>query len=283
VYIGGFLSRLLYKKSFNTCLGAAVCCTKKVLKMLKEKEDGKYVNINRNNFKVKIKRKLGHSQSLYNFKNYKMEEQFILDGNNICEMNKKKEYNALFDNNCMSFFNSNNRKNILYKNGFINKEGRILFDPRRLNIFPNTKKKRIISLYQKEFKQLYKIKIKNDVSQKLLEKISRAKITKIDGNFFNIESFNDLDIRHFKKDYFLPSVKEEKNFSFFGKKLYNKEVKNNIIIPNIKKRYFKGISLNKIVYSGKDDIKNLYFGLNKNIRKKNINSFESKYKYHSIF
>jgi hypothetical protein len=60
-------------------------------------------------------------------------------------------------------------------------------------------------------------------------------------------------------------------------------VKNNAIIPNVKKRYFKGDSLNKIVYNGKDDNKNLYFGLNKNIRKKNINSFESKYKYHSIF
>jgi hypothetical protein len=66
-------------------------------------------------------------------------------------------------------------------------------------------------------KQLYKIKNKNNIAQKLLEKISRANITKIDGNFFNLDSFNEMDIRQFKKDYFLPSVKEEKNFSFLAK------------------------------------------------------------------
>ena len=282
VYIGAFLSRLFNKKTFNTCLEAAVNCTKKVIKFLKENDEVKYINNKRNIFKVIIKKNLLHSQSMQNFRNYKLEEQFILDGNNICEMNKKKEYNALFDNNCIYFFNSINRRNLLYKNGFINKDGRIVFDPWRIFISPDMKKERMIN-YQNKKKELFKIKNKNDITQKFLEKISKAKIAKIDYKSFNIDSFNELNSRKYKKDYYLPSVKEEKNQTFFGKILYHKEIKKDNIIQNVKKRYFKAGSLNKIIYGSKNDIKNFCFNMSiNNKRKKNINKFEYNYKNFSV-
>lgn len=277
VYIGAFLSRLLYKKSFNTCFEAAVDCTIKIIKELKD--EGKYLQDNNNNYTIIVKKKLNYSKSMKNYRNYKMEDQFILDGNNICEMNSRKEYNPIFDNYCISFFESIKNRKFLYKSGFINKNGRILIDPDRINKSRDIKSKKVINMYQKEMKNFSKIKIKNDVSIKLLEKLSKAKIAKIDKNKFNMNTFDKLNIRRFKKEYFLPSLKEEKCSSIFGQKLYNKEVKKNTINSNAQKRYFIGLNLNKIYYKANNGIKSLDFSnkKNKTTKKKDLFSYNNKF------
>ena len=58
----------------------------------------------------------------------KKEQLFILDGNSK-KNNIIKPYNPLLDKNLYSFFNSQNNKNFLKINGFINNNGEINYDP----------------------------------------------------------------------------------------------------------------------------------------------------------
>ena len=104
VYIGAFLSRLLNKQIFNTCLSVSLQCLKKVLKLLKFKKEEKYFSYKNDYYEISVKKSLSHSQSQEDLKNYMLEHQFVLDGNNKCEMNKIKEYNSLYDDNCCSYF-----------------------------------------------------------------------------------------------------------------------------------------------------------------------------------
>ena len=135
--------------------------------------------------------------------------------------------------------------------------------------------------YQKEIKNFYKIKMKNDISQKILEKLSRAKDSKINKVNFNMKSFNKLNKQRIKKEYFLPSLDKEKSNLLFGNRLYSKEIKKikNNSNSNIKKRYFKGFNLNKTYYK-KSFFKNNSYNNNKtrNVRLKNIDYFNYKHR-----
>ena len=62
-------------------------CVNKVIKLIKNKQKNLNENINNNLYKTFVKKHLNHSKSMRNLKNSKLESQFILDGNNICEMN----------------------------------------------------------------------------------------------------------------------------------------------------------------------------------------------------
>ena len=259
VYIGAFLSRLLYKKTFNTCLNAAVLCTKKAIKMMKEKYEGKKNKVN-DFFQVLIPKKINFSKSMEDYKNFNREEKFLLDGNNKCEMNKKNEYNSLYDSNCLSFFSSVYNRKTLYKNGVINKKGRILFNPSDIKKSNENKNKRSINYsYQNRIMNLLNLKEKNKICNRFLQRLSKTKMAKFDNISFNIESFNDLSIKKFRRNFLLPYIGEDKNKSvsiqLFGKYLYNNKAKNNDISgANLNKRYFIGKELKKIFYRNMSNV-----------------------------
>ena len=64
------------------------------------------------------------TQTIHN----KKEKLFVLDGNTKKTVGIKP-YNPLLDKNLASFFNTRNNQNFLKLNGFINKEGEIMYDP----------------------------------------------------------------------------------------------------------------------------------------------------------
>jgi len=64
------------------------------------------------------------TKTIYN----KKEKLFVLDGNKKKNIGIK-QYNPLLDKNLASFFNTRNNQNFLKLNGFINKDGEIMYDP----------------------------------------------------------------------------------------------------------------------------------------------------------
>ena len=100
IFIGGFLSRIVYNKLFDICFEAGNLLLKKALKILPRNE----LDIEHNLFNVKVKSN-GY-KVLEKMKNdIKKENNFILDCTNI-EKSKQKEYNILTDSNCLGFLTS---------------------------------------------------------------------------------------------------------------------------------------------------------------------------------
>ena len=239
VYIGAFLSRLLNKKIFNTCLKASVECLKKVLKFLKYKKENNYFPNNNNYYEISVKKSLNHSYSQEEFKNLMLEHQFVLDGNNKCEMNKRKEYNSLYDDNCNSYFEKIKNKNFLIKQGFIDKKGQIIINPERIKKLKQFKINKAVKCYQKNVKQLYQIRNSNNITQKFFEKLSSAKEINSKRNL-NLVNFNKLNKYSYKDEFYLPSLKGKNEKIKYGKKLYHYDRSKDIILKNLSKRYFEG-------------------------------------------
>jgi len=158
VYTGAFLSRLLNNKTFNSCLEVSVQCLEKKLKLLKFKKEHKdeYFPYDNNYYEISHKKNLTHSQSQEEFKNYMLEHQFVLDGNNKCEMNKIKEYNSLYDDNCGSYFEKMKNINFLIKQGFLDKNEQIIINPERINKQNQNKTKKIVDFFKKMKKNYMK-------------------------------------------------------------------------------------------------------------------------------
>lgn len=145
IFIGSFLSRIIYGKCFNTCFTAGNLSIKNMLDIVRFNIDYitnlKYyqvvvpVNLKKNILSNKTSCFLKHK-----------ENGFVLD----CipsALQKKKEYNSLFDKSCQSFYLSNKNKAFLTKAGFINKNGVVLKDPGFLNI-PKNKNDRLKLMVQ---------------------------------------------------------------------------------------------------------------------------------------
>ena len=97
IFISGFLSRLVYNKTFDICFEAGNLLMKKALNILSNKD----LNMKNNNFKVNVK------NSEYKFlkqikSDFEKEKNFVLDCTNK-EKSKQKEYDILTDNNCIGF------------------------------------------------------------------------------------------------------------------------------------------------------------------------------------
>ena len=130
-YIGGFLSRYFYNKSFRVCFYAGCLLLKKIYFYKKKRI---YVtNIDDYNILVPNERQT-YKQKMIQLNNKLIQENqnkekgFILDCTNINNC-KIKNYNPLMDNNCASYLLKKNNIQLLQKNGFINKKGIILKDP----------------------------------------------------------------------------------------------------------------------------------------------------------
>ena len=132
IFIGSFLSRLLYGKTMKTCITAGCLSVKNMLGMIKNNIN--YItDIDLYNvvvpFRKQSKRELIEKELYENqLKLFKQEKGFVLDCTNI-NASKKKEYNPLMDIYCQNFVFSKNNFTNLKKLGFINKKGNILKDP----------------------------------------------------------------------------------------------------------------------------------------------------------
>ena len=132
IFIGSFLSRLLYGKTMKTCITAGCLSVKNMLGMIKNNIN--YItDIDLYNvvvpFRKHSKRELIEKELYENqLKLFKQEKGFVLDCTNI-NASKKKEYNPLMDIYCQNFVFSKNNFTHLKKLGFINKKGNILKDP----------------------------------------------------------------------------------------------------------------------------------------------------------
>ena len=145
IFIGSFISRLLYGKTMKTCITAGCLSVKNMMKIIRNNIDyitdidfyNVVVPIKKQSKRELIEKELNENR----LKLFKQEKGFILDCTNI-NSSKKKEYNPLIDIYCQNFVFSKNNFTHLKKLGFINKNGTILKDPdlfhkKKLNINTN--------------------------------------------------------------------------------------------------------------------------------------------------
>ena len=172
VYIGAFLNRLIRQESFFICLKDSLKCT---IKYIDIKKFGLDVPTVQNYYEIKINKKnkkfkINKLENKIEIKNKLLENKFILDCTNL--NNKINTYNSLYDENCMSFFNSKEIRKHLQRQGFINKKGKILLDPKK-------NKENIVSLSKKDKKKILEknpqrinIKRNKDNSKEKMKQIS---------------------------------------------------------------------------------------------------------------
>lgn len=264
-FIGGFLSRYIYSKSFRVCFFAGFLLLKKILKNIIKK---KYLfNIDEYNVLVPNEKKtlkekiIEQNLKIFQEKTSK-ENGFILDCTNIngCKI---KNYNPLLDDNCASYLLNKNNFEHLQKQRFINKNGIILKDPGRyekLKSHTITKKKNLKPI----FIELNNIKKpNNNFNQKMLNtlKISNSntkesknhKYSKTINDFYRIKNkkkgfmdyqdneankYKNIIVRTNKKDEYsiLLSKTTTKNFHIninkINKSPIKKLKKNNLIMEN---------------------------------------------------
>jgi hypothetical protein len=250
VYVGAFLNRLIRKESFILCLKASLKCT---IKYIDIKKFGLDVPTVQNYFEIKSNKKnkkvkINKLENKMEIKNKQLENKFILDCTNL--NNKINTYNSLYDENCISFFNSKEIRKHLKRQGFINKKGMILVDPIK-------NKENIGSLSKKDKK-------------KILEKIQqRINITKNSDNskekmklisHFNKENIKNLDFEmkhyyenkiNYMKPFYLPTLnnKYRNKSPSFPSKVINEEnnkedIAKKISNLNKQKKYLSSINFN---------------------------------------
>ena len=132
IFIGSFLSRLIYGKTIKTCVTAGCLSVKNMIEIINNNID--YVtDIDLYNVTVPIKKLNKYEkiqkQILNNNKKIRRREKgFVLDCINE-NLSKKKDYNPLKDIYCQGFFYNQYNFKHLIKLGFINKKGKVLKDP----------------------------------------------------------------------------------------------------------------------------------------------------------
>lgn len=188
VFQGGVLSRLFYKKSFNTCFTAGNELMKKVIELIR-------FNLNPpsdiNYYLVRIKKdpkgKTEEEKILE-----KKESKFVLDSTNVVR-SKMKDYDPLYDNNLSSFFSSKINRSHLEKKGFIDKKGNIMNDPEKRKI-AKIETKNIMQIYENEKNHLQRIK---EQKEKMRLQIRNL----LNTNMKTIKSANLKDLEKLSKIY----------------------------------------------------------------------------------
>ena len=238
IFIGGFLSRYIYNKSFDICLKAGKFLMIKAINIFISKKE---IFTNQNDYNIEIKTKNMHlNEKIKNL--LSKEKHFILDCTNKAK-SQKKEYNILTDNNCLGFltkkFYSKNEKKSLKE---------------RIDIFLKKKKKKDFKdFHESKNKINYIIKIKEDNFSK--KKIKRLlpfiTINDID-QYTNSNTENNL----FKKsktisyDFNSKNIQIKHNYKFnqtsysFNKKNKDK----NRLIKNILINIHRTENYNKYLY-----------------------------------
>ena len=240
VFVGGFLSRLFNKKSFQTCFVAGNESVKRVIDLIRfdfdYPTDGAYYEI-----LVKKPRQKRKEDMI----NIKKENHFVLDCTNVIT-SKKKEYNPLYDQMCQSYFACANNRNHLHRLGFINKKGVILQDPDK-KVFSSVKNKSLMNNYEKEKKELSKIKENNEMMKIQLRNLANSKYGNIKSasidELMEMSSVYNFDKFSNKK---LPSIiSKSKSKNRENGDLYYKEIKNSKFLTKNTFYRKKNFSLNK--------------------------------------
>jgi hypothetical protein len=165
-FLGGFLSRKVYRKSFQTCFTAGCETIKRMIELIRFNlnypVDPKF-------YLVKIKKEKKSKKQIIDNELKKKEKQFVLDCVNSTN-SKLKEYKPLLDDNLKSYFGSFFVRKHLKNLGFINKKGVILEDPdvKKLGI---VKSKKLVNKYETERKALLKMIENNEMMKLQIENI----------------------------------------------------------------------------------------------------------------
>ena len=226
VYIGAFLNRLIRQESFEICLKTSLKCTSKYFDILKFGLDVPNIQ---NYYELKNAKNPKKKINKEEIKNRQLENKFILDCTNV--NNKIKNYNSLFDDNCINFFNSKETRKLLQRQGFINKKGMILVDPEKNNKFITMSKKEKKDIYKKFQLKLNNIKEIRQNNYKRKEKL--CQISLINQEALKHYSFKDFD-----------SINNENSNShrhFYLPKIKNKIKINMNKTPNIFKKRFENL------------------------------------------
>ena len=277
-FIGGFLSRFIYNKTFRVCFYAGFMLLQKILKNLKKNRY--YVNIDDYNvlvpnIKKSFKEKLIHQNLKFLQEIMNKEKGFILDCTNINE-SKIKNYNPLLDNNCASYLLRKNNFDHLKKNGFINKKGILLKDPGNFEKpkYNYTTRKKILRPLLFDFNNIYDNKYLNKINifntiQKSSDKIS---IKEIKNDKYS-KTLNNFHRNKNKKIVFLEYQSNDKSNNIFKNRIKtrNNNIKNEDYSSSIEKTS-KNFYLNlKQKTNRRENIKNLIINsLNKKEAKNEI-------------
>ena len=158
------------------------------------------------------------------------EKLFVLDGNTKNNIGIKP-YNPLLDKNLASFFSTKNNQIFLKLNGFIGKNGEIMYDPLYRDTMQNTNSN-YNSIYNK-YNNIDSKLIYNSVQRK------KNKKPKEDNNHNNLRS---IKYKSMTTNKFLFGFKKSPGYS-----IYNEARKNNLVLPFIsaEKRKRKNYLKNK--------------------------------------
>ena len=239
VYIGAFLNRLIRQESFDICLKTSLKCSSKYFDIIKFGLDVPNIQ---NYYELKNIKNPKKKINKEDIKNRQLENKFILDCTNV--NNKINNYNSLFDDNCINFFNSKETRKLLQRQGFINKKGMILVDPEKNNKFITMSKKEKKDIFKKFQIKLNNIKEIRQNNNKRAAKLSQ--ISLINQEVLKHYSFKDFDsvynensnsTRHF----YLPKIKNKIKFSMNKTPNLFKKKFENMYGENSKEEYKKSL------------------------------------------
>ena len=255
VYVGAFLNRFARQESLFICLKASLKCTIKYIDIKKFDLDvptvQNYYEIKENKKNKKIKN--NKFDNKMEIKNKQLENKFILDCTNL--NNKINTYNSLYDENCISFFNSKEIRKHLQRQGFINKKGKILVSPQ--GSFSIKDKKNILGKIQKR----RNMKRNNDNSKEKMKQISP-----INKNLH----YKDFEMIHYYENnknnmnpFYLPTLNNKyrnKSPSFPSKIINEENIAKKILNLNKQKKYLSSINFSnrKILHPIKNNKINIY-------------------------
>lgn len=156
IFLGGFISELIYDRSFICCIRMGEEILKRAIEIfrfgMEFPLDEDFYEISK---QMEEKEKDKSKDKLPN-----KEKNFILDCINI-QTSKLKEYNSFYDKNLAKHFSSKNVRNHLRKVGFINGDSNILLDPDN-KMFSITTDRKLIQNYEIESRKLDEIKEYNE-------------------------------------------------------------------------------------------------------------------------
>ena len=215
-YIGGFLSRYLFNKSYHVCFYAGCLLIKKIYKYYKNG-----INItNIDDYNILVPNKSSGSKNKITQMNNKLLEEkkkekgFVLDCTNMNSC-KIQTYNSLYDKNCASYLLKKTNLRLLHKNGFINRKGLILRNPS-------------LSLKFKKYytsKKSLKINLINlNCNDNISDEYRENDITKI--KFKTISSFRHSNKINKNKNKYLPLLSNNINNYKLLTSRENKNIKN---------------------------------------------------------
>ena len=271
LFIAGFLSRMIYNKSFRVCVGAGDLLIKKNIRLFMKNID--YINnIDKYNVlvpsirktkKMKLNEKIiKEHEELLN-----KENKFILDCTNLIK-SQKKDYNPLYDENCASYLLKNQNMKHLKEVGFINKNGVILKDPdivrttdKNKNLIKNIIKNRILT-----DKNIFIRNNKNVFRKTIYNTINTLNYDSSDENQKFISIFNHTigNSFHRKNDSISPKYNTFYHLPKMSKTSFNFSTKDTKRLIGLNKPNNKILNINKISKTPRSSSFNSCKGRNKN-------------------